>query len=103
MTTAEAAAVPANYSDRVRGSIDALARFGVTEEQIRVRANLSPVEWERFKASPEGMSTIELVSLAEALFVDIAYLVTGDSRYMVTFSAHSWTSVLRSSYPEIEA
>lgn len=103
MATAEAATTTETYSDRIRASLDALAKYGVTEEQVRVKAHLSPTEWEQFKASPDGMSTIVLLGLAEALFVDFAYLITGDRSQMVAFSARSWTGVVRGAYPEIEA
>lgn len=103
MATAEAAITTETYSDRIRAALGTLARFGVTEEQVRAKANLSAAEWERFKESPEDMSTIELLGIAEALFVDFAYLITGDRSQMVAFSARSWTGVIRGSYPEIEA
>jgi len=102
MATAEAATTTETYSDRIKASLDALAKCGVTEEQVRVKARLNPAEWERFTQSPERISTIEFVDLAEALFVDITYLLTGDRSQMVAFSPCGWEHIIRGAYSEIE-
>jgi hypothetical protein len=102
MAATEAPAVPAGYSDRIRTSLDALAKHGVTEEQVRLKVNMSPAEWERFTQSPEGIKTIEFVSLAEALFVDLHYLITGSRDRMVRFSPCTMTAMVKFQYPESE-
>jgi hypothetical protein len=102
MVTVETPTVPADYSARVRASLDALAKYGVTEEQVRLKVHMSPGAWKQFTQSPEGISTIEFVGLAEALFVDLTYLLTGDRSRMVRFSPCTWAAMVKVQYPESE-
>lgn len=91
-----------SYRERFQTALTALGRHGVNEEMVRTKSGLPPARWEQAKVSLSGCRSIELINLAEALFVDSIYLLSGDDQYRIKFSPCSWTAIIHSAYPQRE-
>lgn len=90
------------YRERFQTALSALDGYGVSEEMVREKSGFPPARWEQVKISFSGCRTIELIHLADALFVDFAYLLSGDDQNRVKFSPCSWLSIIHSAYPQRE-
>ena len=91
-----------DYRQRVQSAVKALAACGVTEDMMRQTSHLSAERWGQLMQSPAGISSRELVYLSGALLQESIYLLTGDERNRIKFSPCSWTSIIKSQYPESE-
>lgn len=88
---------------RIRKALDALAEHGVTEKQVQAATGISDELWARF-TNPDnpdlaGIRMRELVMLADALFQDAAYLLTGDRAHSVQYSPCTLVAMIGGRYP----
>ena len=88
---------------RIRKALDALAEHGVTEKQVQAAAGINDDLWGRL-ISPDntelaGIRMRELGMLADALFLDAAYLLTGDRAHSLQYSPCTLVAMIGGRYP----
>lgn len=88
---------------RIRKALDALAEHGVTEKQVQAATGISDELWAQFtnpdNAELTGIRMRELVMLADALFLDAAYLLTGDRSRNLRYSPCTLVAMIAGRYP----
>jgi hypothetical protein len=88
---------------RIRKALAALAQHGVTETQVQDRSGISDERWEELTTTEAEtiprISSYELASLADALVMDPAYLLSGDRTYSLKYSPCTLTAVIAGRYP----
>lgn len=89
---------PNTVSSRIKVALEALSRYGITEDQVQVKSRFSDEQWARFTADLAGIKTVELVLLAEALMLDVTYLLNGDDRYRVRYSPCTLQAMIAAEY-----
>lgn len=94
-------------TSRIRGALNNLTRHGVSEEMVRENSHLSPELWQRFAvsttdtpASLDGIKMLEVVYLADALLVDVNYLITGDRSDSIRYSPCGLAQIIAGRYPD---
>jgi hypothetical protein len=88
---------------RIRKALDALARHGVTEGQVQDRSGLSDERWTELTTAETSemprISSLELARLADALVLDVIYLLNGDRTHSVKYSPCTLTALISGRYP----
>ncbi|KIA73454.1 hypothetical protein ANMWB30_23810 [Arthrobacter sp. MWB30] len=90
-------------SGRVGRALAILATYGITPYDVQAKSELSDIKWVYITTSDSaeltGLSSLEAVFLAEALMLDVTYLLDGDRIYSVRFSPCTFEAMLLAEYP----